>query len=122
MKKNNSMQSFEPGKQDISSRSSSFGIFGLIFLVLLALGVISVLKEDNIVSFKGLLDFLANAPQIDLSFLDWSAINLGDWGAFNWLRDFFNIFISAINVVVFVGTMAVQLIMYFLYFLKFIFL
>lgn len=105
-----------------ATRESAVGIFKILFLVLVFLAVLGVLKNEEIVTFQGLLDFLANAPQFDLEWLNWSSVSLGDWGVFNFLRDFFELNISFINVLLFIGTMGVQLITYLLYFLKFIFL
>lgn len=106
-------------KQDKKeTQESAFGVLKLIFLILLIFAVVGALRNQDIFTFRGFLDLLQNAPQIDLGWLNWETINLGDWGLFNFLRDFFNFFIEIINVLAFAGTCIVQAILYVLYFVK----
>lgn len=106
-------------KQDKRDRQeSTIGVLKLITIILLFFAIVGALRNQELFTFKGLLDLFQNAPQIDLSWLNWETINLGDWGLFNFLRDFFNFFIEIVNVLAFAGTCIVQALLYVLYFIK----
>lgn len=106
-------------KQDKRDKQeSAIGVLKLILSFLLIFAVVGALRNQEIFTFRGFLDLLQNAPQIDLSWLNWETINLGDWGLFNFLRDFFDFCIDIINVLAFAGTCIVQAILYVLYFVK----
>ena len=106
-------------KQDKKeSQEAAIGVLKLIFIILLLFVIVGALRNQELFTFKGLLELLQNAPQISLEWLNWETINLGDWGLFNFLRDFFNFFIEIINILAFAGTCLMQALLYVLYFIK----
>lgn len=111
-------------KQDrAEKREKTFSILGIVAVILLVATVFSVLRgNQEQVTFRGFLEFLQTAPSLDLEWLNWSALNLGDWGIFNFLKEIINFLVSVINVFAFAGTMLVQAVMYILWFSKWLLL
>lgn len=111
-------------KQDrAEKREKTFSILGIVAVILLVATVFSVLRGDQEqITFRGFLEFLQTAPSIDLEWLNWSALDLGDWGLFNFLKEIIDFLVSVINVFAFAGTMLVQAVMYVLWFLKWLLL
>lgn len=107
--------------KDYKSKSTgSISIFGLIFVIIFVIAFVNYLRTGQIsnVTFKGFIEFLANAPQIDVS---WSLVDLtiyGDWGAFNFLRIFFNWFTDMFEVMISFFGMIIQSLGYIFYFVK----
>lgn len=69
-------------------------------------------------SFKGFIEFLSNAPSFDIS---WSMVDLtiyGDWGIFNFLREFFNWFTDIWEVCITLFGMIIESIEFIFYFVK----
>lgn len=80
------------------------GIFGIIIFILLSISLYSYLSDGNMsdLTLQSFLDILADAPSVDVS---WSMVDLSitaDWGTFNFLKEFFNLFISIIEFVLFI--------------------
>lgn len=78
------------------------GIFTIIICVLLIAMLIRKLTGNNAVpTFTSFLEFLSLVDVPTIPFINFSSVSLGDWGFFNFLRDFFNIFVDLGNVVLF---------------------
>lgn len=102
--------------------SSGVGLFGLVFLILAAVSVVRMLIGGEILTFGGLLDCLANVPQVDMSLSSFSVIpSLGDWGAFNFLSTFLNLLIDILNLVIYAFKGLSQVVLYVVYFVQFVF-
>lgn len=101
---------------------TGLGILGLIVGVLFSVSLIKSLMGGSSVTFGGLLEYLANAPSIDMSLNSFEVIApLGDWGIFNFLSTFFNYFITIFNVLIFVFKGLYQVLVYIVYFIRFLF-
>ena len=101
---------------------SGLGIFGLIVGILLSVSLIKSLMGGSPVTFGGLLEYLSNAPTINMSLKSFEVIApLGDWGVFNFLATFFNYFITIFNVLIFAFKGLGQVIVYVVYFVRFLF-
>lgn len=101
---------------------AGLGIFGLIVGILLSVSLIKSLMGGSPVTFGGLLEYLSNAPTINMSLKSFEVIApLGDWGAFNFLSTFFNYFITIFNVLIFAFKGLGQVIVYIVYFVRFLF-
>lgn len=111
-------------KQDkLESRAKTFSLLGVISLILLVATLFSVLRGDQEqITFKGFLEFLQTAPSINLEWLNWSSVELGDWGIFNFFKEIIDFLISLVNVAAFTGTMLVQAVLYILWGLKWLLL
>ena len=104
---------------DDSSYSSMFiAIFSSILLVLVML---SVIKNGDTMTFTSFLDFLSsNSSTFDfVNYVDYSIV--GDWGLFNFLRDFFNLFIQVLNLAIYLTKIFIALIKFFLVLLAWVF-
>lgn len=89
-----------------------------VCLVLLAL--IRTINGGTPVTFSGFLEYVSNCPNItSRAWLDYTIY--ADWGVFNFLRDFLNIFTSLFSVLLYVFANLVQIVLYVGYFVSFIF-
>lgn len=93
-------------------------IFGIVIFILLIISIFAVLSDKQVIDFGGFLSILRNAPTIDLGWLNLSNASIGDWGAFNFLKDFIYLILGALDIVSFIGTALVQVVLYIVYFLK----
>ena len=101
---------------------AGLGIFGLIVGILLSVSLIKSLMGGSSVTFGGLLEYLSNAPTINMSLKSFEVIApLGDWGIFNFLSTFLNYFITIFNVLIFAFKGLGQVIVYIVYFVRFLF-
>lgn len=102
--------------------SFGFGVFGLIVGILLSVSLIKSLVGGTPVTFGGLLEYLSTAPSIDMTLSSFNVIKpLGDWGTFNFLSNFFNYFITIFNVLIFAFKGIGQVIVYVVWFVRFLF-
>lgn len=101
------------------------GIFRLIIALILAVTVLKfLLGSDNVITFRGFLETLTNAPQLNISNL-LAQLNLeivGDWGLLDGIRIFLNSIISIFTVLVYFCLSIAQGIVYISYFLRYLFL
>ena len=103
------------------------GLFPLIFVILFLFAFVSsVMGRESTVTFRGLLDSLANAPTIDMSTIIDFASKMyitDDWTvAFNWLRDFLNSFVMPIiSVAIYFCVSVAQLLLFLIWAIKFLF-
>ena len=89
-----------------NNKSIGFSIFisvmSTIMFLLLIITLFRTLigRGDKILTFEGLLNFLNNFPSFDIENLPNLTIN-GDWGIFNFFRNFLNIYTGALNLLIF---------------------
>ena len=111
----------------VTGASNIGGLFPVIFVILFLFAFVSsIMGRETTVTFRGLLDSLANAPTIDMSIIIDFASKMyitDDWTvAFNWLRDFLNSFVMPILSVVFYFCVSVaQLLLFLIWTIKFLF-
>lgn len=99
-----------------------FRLMLLIFIGILFLRVFWVLRgSSNTVNFTGFLEFLSNLNSVDVSISVADFSIGGDWGVFEFLRNFFNIFAQLFGVIVWLFSNIVNLINYLWQFVLFLF-
>lgn len=100
-----------------------FSILGLIFVVLiLAVLIRRFNNSDDIPTFTSLLEFLSNIKTVEIPFLKFNPVtDLGDWGLFNFLRDFIASVSQIVNVGVFMCNGIIALIQYIVVFCQWLF-
>ena len=92
----------------------------IICCILLFLSLIRTVYNKDSVSLVSFVDFLQTAPNIAFSsFVDFTIT--ADWGVFNFLRSFLNIFTGALSVLIFIGASIVQVIIYLMWIIGYIF-
>lgn len=97
-------------------------LLGLIAGILLAVSLIKSLMGSNPITFGGLLETLASAPSVDMSMTSFDVIAPLQWeGVLSGLAGFFNIFITIFNVLIFAFKGLGQVVVYVVWFVKFIF-
>lgn len=102
-----------------------FDLFGVVGGLLLGLALVFALSNpERELSFFGLLDFLSNAPQFDLQDLQFlgNLTQNGNWGFFNFLRDFFNMLVNGLQGVLNVGVILLNTVSYFWTFVSWVFI
>lgn len=98
------------------------GLFGLIAGILLAVSLIKSLLGANPITFGALLETLASAPSVNMSMTSFDVISPLQWeGIFAGLAGFLNIFITIFNVLIFAFKGISQVILYVVWFLRFLF-
>lgn len=109
-------------KQNLSTEKGLGNGLGFVVLVLIVFALVGIFTgKENQLTFTGLLRFLETCPEISMDWLNWAQFSLGDWGILNGLRDLLMMLIDTVNVLAFIGQSAFQLILYVLWFLKFLF-
>lgn len=79
-----------------------FSLLSLVVCVLLVAVLIRKFTGNNTLpTFTSFLEFLTNIDTPTIPFLNVTPVSLGDWGAFNFLRDFIIIFVDLGNVILF---------------------
>ena len=102
--------------------SPLFSIFSIIFVILFLIAFIRFSLNAEPITFSSLLLVLENAPSIDFSsVLDFFQIN-GYWGMFDFLRNLLNSFGVVLGVLSFVVLNIFNMLLFLLYFYKFVFI
>ncbi len=90
------------GEFEKKSSGVPLGIFSLVVCVFLVAVLIRKFTGNNIIpTFTSFLEFLTNIETPTIPFLNVTPVSLGDWGVFNFLRDFIIIFVDLGNVILF---------------------
>lgn len=98
-----------------------FTILTFLLCLLFVVAFFRSINGSEPLTFTGLLETLSNSPKIALtSFFDFSIS--GDWGFFDFFRDFINILGSVLSVVVWLFSQLIQCIQYFVYIINFVFI
>lgn len=112
----------EERKQNIdysNKKYGNFGVFGVIILVLAIIVTARVLTGSSVeFSFKSLLDFASTAPSISAN---WSIVQnliVGDWGLFEFLRNFINFSWSIFTVLICLCDLLFDSLAYIFYFVR----
>lgn len=74
-----------------------FFIFTLIISIALIFSVIRISFGGSSLSFTSLLNYSANSPKVDISFVEYYRIG-GDWGLFDFFRLFLNMIMSIFDI------------------------
>lgn len=99
---------------DKNTSSTSVNPFAFILLALLFVNIPRFIAGDFVpFSFTELFNSFNSVPVIDLGWVSntFQAITT-DWGVFNFLRDFFNLFVDMLSSVAFIGSGIVQIILF----------
>lgn len=105
-----------------ASRERAGGVLTLIIIVLLVVSIIGVLNNAEILTFKGLLEFLQGCPSFELDLLALPQIPTVHWGIFQVLAGMINGVIFLINALTFILMAITNALAIILWFLKFVFL
>lgn len=109
-------------RADVANKT--FGIFGLVFLLILFVGIVRTLGGGNSVTFTSFLETLQNCPQIGydwISFTDTDFSSTFPWGL-QWLGSIFDFFMDIFSVSLFASTAVANIISVIFYFLRWLFL
>ena len=81
---------------------TGLSLLSLVVCVLLVAMLIRKFTGNNTVpTFTSFLEFLTNINTPTIPFLNVAPVSLGDWGAFNFIRDSILIFVDLGNVILF---------------------
>ena len=91
-------------------KSSRFSIFCLFVFLLFLYAYVSYIRTGQVItiSFKSLVEWLSEVPDVSSSFVLTDVSIGGDWGLVDVLRNWLNFFISSFSVVVTVCGFIVQ--------------
>jgi len=118
--KNNGSKMLDNGTQT-STRSMVSVVLGIFLIILLVVAMLGSLRgTGQTITFTGFLEYLSQSPS--LNFFDISSFKIvGDWGLFDFLRNFFNLFTTMIGVSIWIFQLFWNLIAWLLYFFRFLF-
>lgn len=103
-------------------KGTTGSIFKVLIAILIGVALVRVLSGNEIISFQTLLEYLGNAPVVNMPFKFFNDLTIvGDWGLFNFLKDFFNLTTGVVSILVFLATGLINAIIYLTYFIRFIF-
>ena len=98
-----------------------FTILTLFLCLLFFVAFFRSINGSEPLTFTGLLETLSNSPKIALtSFIDFSIS--GDWGFFDFFRDFINVLGSVLSVIVWLFSQLIQCLQYFVFIVDFVFI
>lgn len=94
----------------------------VIFTILFIVSYVRSLTGASEITFTSFLEFIQTVPEISFanSFIDLTI--LGDWGIFDFLRNFLNVFTNIFSVLIYLFGGLVQLLTYLVYLLRYLFL
>lgn len=100
-----------------------FGVVTLCVCLLLIVSLMKTMLGSDPLTFAGLLETLASAPSVDMSLASFEIIpTITDWGAFQFIADFVNFFITVWNVQIYLAKGLFSVVSYLFYFVMFIFM
>lgn len=98
-------------------------ILGIIIVLMLLATLIRKLNGSDVTpTFTSFLELFSNVPEVAIPFQDFSAVNFGDWGVFNFLRDFISMLAEIVNVLIFLFNGIISVITYVVYFFRWLFM
>ena len=82
--------------------TGSFGIFKLFIVVLVIISFSYFIRNGSTInfSFQSLLNRLADCPDVSLSFAQFDMTIYGDWGPFDVIRGFLNMFAESFEIMI----------------------
>lgn len=116
-------------QKDWNSRHSAnvrvFDIVSIVLVLMFTILLFSVLtNNDRDVSLYGILDFLSQAKTItitDIQIVENLTIT-ANWGVFNFLRDWLNLFVGFFEFIAVLGSILINSFVYFWQFVKWIYI
>lgn len=116
----NSIYNVHP-ETDVKGASLANTIIALFAVVLLLLMTCSLIRGGDNITFTAFLEFLSQQGTnfAMTNFVDYSIV--GDWGLFNFLKDFLNILMIPISVTVYVLKFAWNVLVFLLGLVQFLF-
>ena len=100
---------------------SIFALLGFFCFVLLVISFVYKTNNSSYLTFRGFLDWLSsvNTTHFSVNVQDFTIV--ADWGIFNAIRDFLNIFGTMFGIIFFFGANLLNLLLFVSQFLVFIF-
>lgn len=108
--------------QESKYNKGAFAVLGLILICILTVMLFRVLNNAPAnITFNSFLDYISNVP--DIKFVNISDFSIvGDWGFFDFLRDFLNLFTKFIGFSIWFGQNVTNLIIWLFYIVSYIFI
>lgn len=105
-----------------SSYINTRTVFSIIIVILLSISLIRVLNSGDSISFSSFLEMLRDSPSINMPFRIFKDLTItADWGVFNFLRNFINVLGNITSVAVFISAGLANVLLYLVYFVRYIF-
>lgn len=97
-----------------------FSILSLIICIILIFSVIRIAFGSTSLSFTSILNYSANTPQIDVSYIQYLNIG-GDWGVVDGIRRFLNSIMSIFNIGIWMCKNIANLLLFIFYYVSLLF-
>lgn len=114
MKDNNHLESsINDGsfkKTNSFPKGTGGSLFAMIVLILFVIVFSHYIRTGTFInfSFKSLIDYLADMPDVSVYFSTIDLSITADWGVFNFFRSFLNFFVDSFEILVTISGMAIQ--------------
>lgn len=108
-----------------TSSSMSFNLFGFVFALFLVIVVARAFSTgffDDLLSFSSFLQFLQSVPIIEMPFDFFSKVVLSFPPFLGWLAPFYEVFLNLISLLGFLVNGIIQVIIFIVWFLGWVFL
>ena len=125
--KNKSKVTTDGVKHITINRTAELGIvtkvLGIVIVMLILALVIQkqVHPDNNAPTFTSFMYMLQDMPTVSIPFISIPNSELGDWGLFNFLRDFFYLLIQVVNVGIFLINGVISICTFVVYFVGWLF-
>lgn len=107
--------------QESKINKGAFAVLGLILICILTVMLFRDLNNaPTSITFNSFLDYISNVPEMKFVNISDFAIT-GSWGAFNFLKDFFNLFTKFIGFTIWLGQNVYNLLIWLWYIVSYIF-
>ena len=108
-------------KRYYETKSFMVGFIGIFFVCILFLILFARLRSNGEYSltFTGFLNYLSKSPKLNFAPLSSFEI-VGDWGLFDFLKNFFNLFAKMIGVISWLGELIINCFEWVWFFVRFI--
>lgn len=104
IKKNNSVDdgvTVESSKH-VNAGSMLLKVLGIILSLLIIVSVVRTLNGNGVIpSFYSLLLKSTDIPVASIPFLNITSTTLGDWGVFNFFREFLSVLLGSVDIIIF---------------------
>ena len=112
---------FEASNDTANGFSSMYRVLSIVLSLLIVVALMRSLLGFQPIYFSSFLESLSQSPTVDITLSMTDLTIVGDWGLFDFLRNFINLFTGVISLLSFFATGLINLVLYLLYFSRFLF-
>lgn len=109
-------------KTRVINGSGVFSFFKILILLIFAISLIRVLSNSEVVTLRGLLQLLSDSPTIPLDWIKYTNLSVSWGGLLKPIATFVNTLMDVFSFALFISVAAANVVLYAIYFLRWLFL